>query len=189
MSRSPLSLTVSPLRTVLPTGKLHATEHVTVRDSGSSPLTIRTGSLTVSQTAHGCGVSDLDGWLTASPSVLHLKPGEARQITVTVSAPQTATGTTDLAALITATGTASNGSTISGAVGSQVVITATGTTQAPVCGHQVKALPAAGGSGGIPASGLVLLAVVVAVTATFITLFVRGLRRNRRARRVSANIS
>jgi hypothetical protein len=176
-TQAPLALTVSPLKTVLPAGQLHATEHVMVRDSGSAPITIRTSALTVSQAAHGCGISDGNGWLTASPAVLHLTPGEARQVTVTVSAPQTATGTTDLAALITATGTARDGSTVSGAVGSQFVVTATGSARPPVCSPPVAA--ATTGSGGIPTAGLlVILAVLVVATGAAMAAFVRGFRRH-----------
>jgi hypothetical protein len=182
MSQQPLSVTVSPLKTVLPKGQLHATEHVTVRNSGSGPITIHTASLTVGQAARGCGVGRSNGWLSAIPAAFHLKPGQEQTVTVTIDAPHTATGTVDTVALITASGKSPHGAdTVGGAIGSQFIVTATGTTHAPVCGHPV-ALPNT--TGGSPPVGLLAALVgAVLITGACMVAFGRSWRRRRRSNR------
>lgn len=182
MSGAPFALTVTPQGTRLPAGQLHATEHVTVRNSGTAPLTIRTSTITVSQAGKGCSPGQSNGWLSASPEVLSLQAGQSKTVTVTVNAPQTATGSTDLAAVFTSDGSAAgSGShvTTDGAVGSQFLVTATGAAaSAPACGHPVAVPPSS--VGGLNTGLLVLLGVVVAATVAAMVGAVRNWRRRHR---------
>jgi hypothetical protein len=142
---------------------LHGTEHITVTNAGNAAIEVTSRSLTLRQSGHGCGISDPAGWMTMNPRAFRLAPGHSRVVSVTVNAPKTATGTTDLLAVFTATGHATGNGRLSGSVASQVIVNATGTPHVPVCGHQ--ALPASHASG-IPAAavlggGLAVLFVIV----------------------------
>lgn len=189
-SPTPLALRVSPVKTELPAGWLHATEHVTLTNAGTQPITVTTAPITVHQAAQGCGVGGSNGWLSISDRTLQLAPGQSRTVTVTIDAPHTAIGSTDLAAVFTAHGTESvNGSNVAveGAVGSQFIITAKGSqVHAPICvtthlAHRAAALPHPGGSS--PVDGLAGIAVIVAITGAATAVGIRTWRKRRRSPR------
>lgn len=192
-SPTPLSISVTPVKTVLPAGQLRATEHVTITDAGRQPLTVTAIPATVTQAAHGCGVGGASGhWMTLSTHSFRLSPGQAKTVTVKVRVPRSATGTHDLTAVFTAharEADANGGNvTVTGAVGSQFVVTATGRTHAPVCAapHHRPPLAASAHAGGTsPAGGLILLAVLVAAAGAAVAGVTRR-RRRRSSRRRSA---
>lgn len=172
MPRTPLAVSVSPVKFILPRGVLNATEHVTVTNAGVDPITVHSVPMTVLQAAGGCGVAGAPDWVKVS-SIGRLVPGQSRTATITVHAPA---GTdADVAAVFTAVGKSSHlhsGGTLEASVGSQIVVNATGTRTAPECsrGHP-RSLPHAAGSG-LPvlpvalAAGLVLAAIAVIVVLT-----------------------
>lgn len=183
MPPTPLSITVSPVKVDLPAGQLHATEHVTLTDNGTQPITVSAVPVTVHQAAHGCGVGGTTTWLRVTPQAVYLAPGQVKTVAVRISAPRTAHGTTDLTAVFTAHGQAASGSNVAveGAVGSQFIVTATGRTHAPVCVHAQPHLAASttGASGTGTAGTLALIAVLVVAVIGCLIGFRRELRKRR----------
>jgi hypothetical protein len=188
---------VTPVKTVLPAGQLRATEVITITDSGKQPMTVTATPATVSQAASGCGVGRSSGWMTLSERTIHLAPGQQKAVKAVIRVPKSATGTHDLTAVLTAHAVEADGHggnvTVTGAVGTQFVVTATGVTHAPSCAppkhyhHPVAASAGAGGSS--PGGLLILLAVAVAVTGAATAGFIRELRRRRATRRRAAHAS
>jgi hypothetical protein len=180
MSQQPLSITFTPDKTTLAKGQLHAVEHIQVINSGTKPLTVTDHPATVSQSAsgHGCGLVKPVGWMKLNTSSFQLAPGHEKTVTVTVNAPHTATGTTDLAALFTASVHGKGNFHINGSFADQIVVTATGTTHAPVCGHPVALPHSTGGSP--PAILLVFLALAVVLTGASMLALRRTWRRRHR---------
>jgi hypothetical protein len=166
MTSSPLALTVAPVKVTLPAGQRDAVVWIKVTDSGTKPITVVVSrSLLVSRaTDTHCGLADPPSWLSIRPAILRLDPGQARWAQVTVHAPATASGTHDLLAVFTASGSQAGQVRMGAAVASQVIVRASGHQQAiPVCGKQVpKALPYHPPSASFPIVP-VLLAVAAAL--------------------------
>ena len=176
MTRAPLALTVTPLRTVLPQGVHTATEKITVTNSGTAPFAVHATPMDVMAVKGGCGVSPAPAhWLSIS-HIGVLQPGQSKVATVDLHAP--AGINTDVAAVFVATApSAGPGGHAGGGVGTQFIVTGRGTSTAPVCSHHAKAVPPAGGGlSGVALAGAVGLALLAVVAV----LAVARLRRHRR---------
>jgi uncharacterized protein (TIGR03382 family) len=178
-----LSVSVSPYE-VATTGR-HVTRTVTVTDRGSSPLAVTAGFRALERANGQCRAAQAPKWVTASPASYKLAPGQSRHVTLTISAPATATGHYDLLAVMSAlpasTAHAAVGDTVGGGVGVRVLLDYGGRTTGKPCATAAApraAVPPA--ASGFPLAGAA--GIGVAVLVALLAVWAYALRRRRHAR-------
>jgi hypothetical protein len=173
---TPLTVSLSPATVQIRPGLHRWAGTFRLSNSGGTTLTITRASAEVQRTPQHCGIvaHGAAGWMhAAGPAHFTLAPGTSRLIKVTVNAPHSATGSHDIAVLLTASTGSAAQVQVHGTVAGQVLLTLGGHSAshyapcfaprhfsaAPPPGHYGQGIPVAA-AGGL-AGGALLLAVAV----------------------------
>jgi hypothetical protein len=180
---NPFSISITPFKTVAVAGQRLLHIPVVLKDSGTKPISVTTSVQEVTATGNGgCGLTSPPHWISVSPGSFTLQPGQSVTTAVNVSAPASAHGQYDLAAVFRAAIPGAHGSlNLSGAVGSRVLLDLPGSTAAKPCLAVAPAVHAAagGGSGWI---GALIVAVLAGLAIFGLLRLRRVIRRWRPAR-------
>lgn len=160
-------MSVSPARVQLP-GRAGAA-HFMVHDLGTRPLLVKASVLTLHGVPGKCQPSGAPLWAHVWPASFTLVPGQSRTVTLTVHAPASVTGTTDVAAVFTGSAPGPGNFRLTGSVAGQAVLTLPGKTATSSC---VRVAVAAQPTSGLAADAFMgagaaalLVALAVAVWA------------------------
>lgn len=163
---SPLAMSMSPTGfNIQHTGNFAG--HVTVRDAGTSPVTVRPVAIRVGVHAANCKQGP-PSWLKVDPTAFTLKPGQSHAIPFTVDALPGQTGT----GAVLAVGSASGGKHVTAAIGAGAQVKLGDGAQ--VCTKPVS-LPAPS-SGGAPLALVLGLPLVLVALLALVAVVVRRRR-------------
>ena len=178
------SLSVEPYKVT--SAARQFSEPVTLANHGTTAVRVSAKFEAIEHSGGGCALTRAPSWVSVSPASFTLQPGQHLAARITVSAPASAAGSYDLAAVFAGVPQSAHGLTVSGAVGERVELAYPGKTAGRPC---VMARPpaAAGHPAASPVPDLAGLGVAVAAIVAGLAAWRRRRRNRRRARQEVAS--
>ena len=178
------SLSVEPYKVT--SAARQFSEPVTLANHGTTAVRVSAKFEAIEHSGGGCALTRAPSWVSVSPASFTLQPGQHLAARITVSAPASAAGSYDLAAVFAGVPQSAHGLTVSGAVGERVELAYPGKTAGRPCVMARPPVASGHAGGGLPAADLGGAVLGAAVLASAGALAWRR-RRTRRARQEVAS--